>query len=96
MFEKKRTDRLCKKTDDRSEKNLKEKKKNLLSSDMSDAKQHKEKIIILKVLHATLFIITIIISTHNKNETDFREKEEKSRSSSISRAVEYRGEQKSE
>ena len=96
-MKKKRTDRLCKKTDDRSEKNLKEKKKkNLLSSDMSDAKQHKEKIIILKVLHATLFIITIIISTHNKNETDFREKEEKSRSSSISRAVEYRGEQKSE
>ena len=64
---------------------------------MSDAKQHKEKIIILKVLHIlTLFIITIISSTHNKNETDFREKEEKSRSSSISRAVEYRGEQKSE
>ena len=51
---------------------------------MSHAKQHKEKIIILKVLHTTLFIITIISSTH-KNETDFREKEEKSRSSSIRR-----------
>ena len=72
-------------------KNLKEKKKNLLSSDMSDAKQHKEKIIILKVLHIlTLFIITIISSTHNKNETDFREKEEKSRRRSIRSRIQRR------
>ena len=72
-MKKKRTDRLCKKTDDRSEKNLEGKKKKLLSSDMSDAKQHKEKIIILKVLHILRYLLPSSYQ-HTKTKPTFEKK----------------------
>ena len=68
-------------------KNLKEKKNSLITRKTTQRENHHFK----GITHTTLFIITIIISTH-KNETDFREKEEKSRRRSIRSRIERRAE----
>ena len=71
-MKKKRTDRLCKKTDDRSEKNLKEKKKKIFSHHTQ--KQHKEKIIILKVLHILRYLLPSSHQHATKTKPTFEKK----------------------
>ena len=89
LFEKKKNRQTLQRQMTGSEKNLKEKKKKILSSKNAKTTQ-RENHHFKGITHTTLFIITIIISTHNKNETDFREKEEKSRRRSIRSRIQRR------